>query len=98
MTTEKILNEKELTVKVAGRVDSSTAPDLEATVKESIDGIDSIVFDLAGLEYLSSAGLRVLLGTHKLMSQKGGMKVRNANEDIMEIFQITGFDGILTIE
>ena len=83
---------------LAGRLDTTTAPDLEKALKESLDGVNELVLDFAGLEYISSAGLRVLLSAQKIMSCKGGMKIKNVNETIMEIFEVTGFSDILTIE
>lgn len=86
-------------VNISGRLDTSTATDLESTVQELIaDGAKSMVFDLKKLEYTSSAGLRVILKTHKQLSETGGLKLKNVNADIREILEITGFLGILTIE
>ncbi len=86
-------------VNISGRLDTSTATDLESTVQELIaDGAKSMVFDLKNLEYTSSAGLRVILKTHKQLSETGGLKLKNVNADIREILEITGFLGILTIE
>jgi anti-sigma B factor antagonist len=79
-------------------LDTTTAPALESTVKDNVNGISALVIDLKGLEYISSAGLRVLLGAQKKMNQLGSMKVVNVCEDIMEIFEMTGFADILTIE
>ena len=98
MTIEKNLNGKELKVAVAGRLDTTTAPQLETELKQSIDGIEKLVLDFTGLEYLSSAGLRVLLSTQKLMNKQGEMIIKNVNETINEIFEVTGFIDILTIE
>ncbi|MBO5994307.1 MAG: STAS domain-containing protein [Firmicutes bacterium] len=98
MVVTKTLEEKLLKVKVEGRLDTATAPELEAELAEVIDEAEELVFDLEGLEYMSSAGLRILLATQKKMSLKGGMKVTNVNDVIMEIFEITGFSDILTIE
>lgn len=86
-----------LTLALEGRLDTSTAPQLEAEVR-SLDGVAELVIDLAALEYLSSAGLRVLLAAQKLMNKQGRMVVRHVNETIMEIFEVTGFVDILTIE
>lgn len=91
-------NGNELTLALQGRLDTSTAPILEAKLAECIQDIDSLVLDLKDLEYISSAGLRVLLSAHKRIGVKGGMKVVNVNEIIMEIFEITRFKDILTIE
>ncbi len=98
MTIEKIANGTELTIKLAGRLDTTTAPELEAALKESYDGVENLVLDFEALEYLSSAGLRVLLGAQKTMNKQGEMVVRNVNETIYEIFEITGFADVLTIE
>ena len=81
-----------------GRLDTVTSPDLESAVKDIIDNTEDLVFDCGRLDYISSAGLRVLLAAHKTMSKKGGMKVTNVNSTIMEIFEVTGFSDILTIE
>lgn len=87
-----------LTVSLAGRLDTTTAPKLEAELRGAVDGITELVFDLEKLEYISSAGLRVLLSTQKVMNKQGEMKITGANEIIMEIFEITGFVDILKIE
>ncbi len=86
-----------LEIAVAGRLDT-TAPLLEAELKRSIDGVTELYFDFAALEYLSSAGLRVLLAAQKVMNKQGKMVIRNVNETISEVFEITGFSEILTIE
>ena len=98
MTIEKIAAGSELTIKLGGRLDTTTAPQLEAELKQSTAGVTLLVFDFAALEYLSSAGLRVLLSTQKLMNKQGQMIVRNINDTIAEIFDVTGFADILTIE
>ena len=98
MTIEKNLNGTELTVTIVGRLDTTTAPDLEASLKESFEGVTKLILDFASLEYLSSAGLRVLLATQKVMNKQGEMIIRNVNETINEIFEVTGFIDILTIE
>lgn len=89
---------KNLTVEVQGRLDTVTAPELENVFNESLDAVDDLVIDFSNLEYISSAGLRVLLSTQKKMSSKGSMKVTNVNDEVMEVFDITGFSSILTIE
>lgn len=89
--------ESELTYELIGRLDTSTAPSFDAKVKEEIDGIDSLIIDFKELEYISSAGLRVVLGALKMMKD-GKMVIRNVNDDIMEVFEMTGFVDILTIE
>lgn len=98
MTIEKTVNGTELTVTLSGRLDTTTAPQLETELKESIDGVEHLVLDFAALEYLSSAGLRVLLSAQKIMNKQGSMVVRNVNETIAEIFEVTGFCDVLTIE
>ena len=94
----KTVNGNELKVALEGRLDTATSPALEAELKNSLEGVEKLVFDFAGLEYLSSAGLRVLLGAQKIMNKQGEMIVRNVNETIMEIFEVTGFCDVLTIE
>jgi len=81
-----------------GRLDTVTAPDLEKAIRESLDGVRELTLDLAGLEYISSAGLRVLLSAQKAMSRQGEMRVSRVSGSIMEIFEVTGFSEILTIE
>ena len=98
MTIEKQEQGSALNVAILGRLDTTTAPQLEAELKRSIDGVTELNFDFAGLEYLSSAGLRVLLAAQKVMNKQGKMTIRNVNETIMEVFEITGFSDILTIE
>ena len=98
MTIEIIKNTDETIIKVAGRLDTTTAPTLEKTINEDIDGTKNLVLDLAGLEYISSAGLRVLLSAQKKMQRIGSMKVKNVCDSIMEVFEITGFADILEIE
>jgi len=98
MTIEKTKNGNELTVALTGRLDTTTAPQLEAELKESLSGVEKLVLDFAALEYLSSAGLRVLLAAQKTMNKQGEMIVKNVNETIAEIFEVTGFSDILTIE
>ena len=98
MTIEKNLNGTELTVTITGRLDTTTAPQLEAEFKQSITGVEKLVLDFATLEYLSSAGLRVLLSAQKVMNKQGEMIIKNVNETINEIFEVTGFIDILNIE
>ena len=86
-----------LTVSLEGRLDTTTAPELEQEIK-NLDGVDALVLDFSKLDYISSAGLRVLLSAHKTMSGRGGMKVVNVNEIVSEVFEVTGFSDILTIE
>ena len=98
MTIETKRNEKELIVALSGRLDTTTAPTLEKAIGENINGIEKLTLDFKGLEYISSAGLRVVLNTQKKMQQIGEMKVINVCEEVMEVFEITGFVDILVIE
>ena len=96
-----IIKEREgdkLTVALEGRLDTTTAPQLEESLKESMVGIKELILDFANLEYISSAGLRVLLSTQKVMAKQGEMKLIHVNDVVMEIFEVTGFTDILTIE
>ena len=88
----------ELTVELAGRLDTSTSPDLEKELSTRLDGIQSLIYDFKDLDYISSAGLRVVLATQKTMNKNGSMKLINVNESIMEILEVTGMVDILTIE
>ena len=87
-----------LTVALEGRLDTTTAPQLETELRAALDGVSDLTFDLAALDYISSAGLRVLLSAQKVMNKQGEMLVRNASADLMEIFEVTGFVDILNIE
>lgn len=98
MNIVKNLENDKLTVAVEGRLDTTTAPELEQALSTSLDGVKDLVLDFASLEYVSSAGLRVLLSTQKAMLAKGSMKLINVNDSIMEVFDITGFADVLTIE
>ena len=98
MELVKNQNANELVIEVIGRLDTTTAPQLENEVKNSLDGIESLILDFAKLEYVSSAGLRVILAAQKKMTAQGSLTVKNVNDDIMEVFEITGFSDILTIE
>ncbi len=98
MNFTKSLNGSQLTVALEGRLDTVTAPELDADLKTSLEGVDSLIMDLTELAYISSAGLRVLLSAHKAMSGKGGMKVVHANEIVREVLEVTGFADILNIE
>ena len=97
MTIKKELKGKELAVALEGRLDTITAPELETELKGSLDGVEKLTLDFSKLEYISSAGLRVLLSTQKRMNTQGSMTVANVNATIMEIFEVTGFNDILTI-
>ena len=96
ITTDR--NESALTLALEGRLDTTTSPELDSVIKTSLDGVSDLTLDLEKLEYLSSSGLRVLLSAQKIMNKQGTMVVRNVNETIREIFEITGFSDILTIE
>ena len=98
MTINKTKNDSVLTIALEGRLDTITAPDLEAELKKELETAEELVFDFEKLEYISSAGLRVLLSAQKIMSRKGGMKVTKVNELVNEVFEVTGFSDILTIE
>lgn len=97
MTITKQRESSALTLTLAGRLDTSTAPQLEAELNEGLDGIDDLTIDMESLAYLSSAGLRVILAAQKRMNKQGSMKICHVNEIIMEVFEITGFIDILTI-
>jgi len=98
MTIEKKATGSTLILTLSGRLDTTTSPQLEAELKEGLAGIKHLVLDFAALDYLSSAGLRVLLAAQKQMNKQGDMVVRSVNETIAEIFEVTGFSEILTIE
>ena len=98
MTIDKDLNASELTVTLSGRLDTSTAPQLEMELKSSIEGVSTLTFQFEDLEYISSAGLRVLLSTQKVMNKQGKMIVKGVNETVLEVFEVTGFSQVLTIE
>ena len=98
MTIEKQAENEKLTLKITGRLDTTTAPDLEKEIFDSIEGVSELVMDMEGLEYISSAGLRVILKAQKQMNNQGSMKLVNVNDSVLEVFDITGFIDILTIE
>ena len=98
MTIEKKINQDAVTLIVSGRLDTQTAPELEAELDASLSGTKELVFDMTNLEYVSSAGLRVILKAQKAMNAQGSMKLIGVNDSIMEVFDITGFLDILTIE
>ena len=98
MNIEIIKNLEEIIIEVAGRLDTTTAPILEKTINENIENSKKLTLDLKELTYISSAGLRVLLSAQKKMQKAGSMKVKNVCEEIMEVFDMTGFTDILTIE
>ena len=98
MTISKSLSGSSLTLALEGRLDTTTAPELEAELNKDLGGAESLVLDFSKLDYISSAGLRVLLSAHKAMITKGGMKVTHVNEIVQEVFEVTGFTDVLTIE
>ena len=97
LNISKTREDSALTVALEGRLDTTTAPELEAALKEALPGVGELTIDMSKLEYISSAGLRVLLSTQKVMNKQGEMKITGVNETIMEIFEVTGFSDILTI-
>ena len=98
MTIEKKINGEALTLIVSGRLDTQTAPELEKELDSVLADVKELTFDFANLEYVSSAGLRVILKAQKAMNAQGSMKLTGVNDSIMEVFDITGFLDILTIE
>ena len=98
MNITKKQNGTALEIALEGRLDTTTAPDLEKELKESINGVTALTLNLEKLDYVSSAGLRVMLSAHKAMRSQGAMKVTNVNEVVREVFDVTGFSDILTIE
>ena len=98
LNIEKKTDGSSLNIALEGRLDTMTFPQLEETLKDSLDGVTSLIMDFEKLEYISSAGLRVLLSAQKIMNKQGEMKLIHVNEVINEIFEVTGFSDILTIE
>ena len=98
MNINKTIDGSALHISLEGRLDTTTAPQLEAELKQSMDGVTMLELDFDKLEYLSSAGLRVILAAQKTMNKQGKMIIRHVNETIMEVFEVTGFIDILTIE
>ncbi len=98
LNINKTIQNGDAVLVLEGRLDTITAPELERELKESLEGVSTLTLDFEKLEYISSAGLRVLLAAQKLMAKQGGMKLCHVNETIMEIFEVTGFSDILTIE
>ena len=98
MTIEKKLGNESATLIVSGRLDTQTAPELENELDSVLAGLKELTFDFTNLEYVSSAGLRVILKAQKAMNAQGSMKLTGVNDSIMEVFDITGFLDILTIE
>ena len=92
-------NEKQLTVSIQGSVDTVTAPELDKYLQENLDGINDLVFDFSAVDYISSAGLRVIMMANQSMEEcDGSLTIRNVNEDVMEVFEMTGFDSLLNFE
>ena len=98
MTINKLFEGESLTLTLSGRLDTNSSPALEAELKQSVGGVKELIFDFSGVEYISSAGLRVLLAAQKVMNRQGSMKLIGVNDDVIEVFEITGFSDILTIE
>ena len=98
MNIIKKLEDNKLTINLEGRLDTVTAPQLEGELRTAVNGVSELVFDLGALDYISSAGLRVLLSAQKVMNRQGEMLIRNVKPEIMEIFEVTGFIDILNIE
>lgn len=98
MTIKKTKQDDMLIIEIEGRLDTMTAPDLENELNKSLDDVKKLVLDLDGLKYISSAGLRVVLAAQKRMSKQGELVIRNVDEVVMEVFEVTGFSDILTIE
>ena len=98
MTIDRNVEGTKTQLKISGRLDTSTAPELETTIDACISGVEDLIIDFEGLEYVSSAGLRVILKAQKIMNKQGSMKIINVNDTIMEVFDITGFADVLTIE
>ena len=98
MTINKNLNGSTLCIALEGRLDTTTAPELENELKASLNGVTELILDFEKLDYISSAGLRVLLSAQKVMTKQGSMKIIHVNEMVMEVFEVTGFADILTIE
>ena len=98
MTIEKVVNGENVKIIVTGRLDTQTAPELEKEIDTVVSRAKELIFDMNGLEYISSAGLRVILKAQKIMNTKGSMKLIGVSDSIMEVFDITGFLDILTIE
>lgn len=98
MTIEIKKKQEETIIEIVGRLDTITAPALDKTINENIEKNENLVLDIKGVEYISSAGLRVLLAAQKKMQKSGSMKLINVCEDVMEVFEMTGFSEILSIE
>lgn len=94
----KEINENQMIIKLGGRLDTNTAPELDAELKEDLNNIEDLVLNLENLQYISSAGLRVVLATQKVMNNQGKMTVTNVQDMVMEVFEATGFSDVLTIK
>lgn len=98
LNISKTQNDGVLTIELEGRLDTSSAPDLEAVVKSDLDGVKELIFEITKLEYISSAGLRTFLSAQKIMNRQGNMTVMHPSEEVQEIFDVTGFSDILNIQ
>jgi anti-sigma B factor antagonist len=98
MTVTMNRNDTQLTVNIQGRLDTLTAPELEEKLEDALEGVEKLIIDLDGLEYISSAGLRVILSVIKQMDEQGEMKLKNVCSDVMDVFEVTGFIDFLNIE
>ena len=98
LNINKVIEKGKAAFSLEGRLDTTTAPELDKAFKETLDGVRELTLDFSALDYISSAGLRVLLSAQKLMNKQGEMKITHVNDIIMEIFDVTGFSDILTIE
>ena len=98
MTIDKVQTGSSVILEVEGRLETTTAPELETVIKNELDGVSELTFDFSKLEYISSAGLRVILSAQKIMGGKGTLKVIGVNEIVKEVFDITGFSDIITVE
>jgi len=98
MKIEKIVEGNRLTIKLDGRLDTNTAPELDEELGAILSGVQELIFDFGGLKYISSAGLRLILSTQKTMNQQGTLVIENVNDMVMEIFETTGFADVLTIK
>lgn len=97
MNIEKKVNGQSMEIALCGRLDTASSPQLEAELKNSLNGITSLSFDFKNLEYISSSGLRVILSAQKVMTKQGNMEIFNVSDSVMEVFEVTGFADILSI-
>jgi anti-sigma B factor antagonist len=98
MNIKKKKDGSTLTVAISGRIDTATAPEADASINESLEGVESLILDFTDVNYVSSAGLRMLLALQKKMMTKNGMKLIGVNDEVNDVFEVTGFDEILTYE